>query len=181
MAVDEPSALWAIYKRLGRGLGVYLARNIGGVILGLAPLVLILFLAIEPLLGVASQAAGRLVATPAAADVTIVQPTSSTAGRIEGGRLPAPVDDVDLASRIAICTSGSACGTLATLGFQTIEAEASETVIVRAPHGQWSPFWPWLSGAEFLFYACFFITMTVTLIVPLRRRTSSMGQDLAQE
>ncbi len=184
LKVDEPAQLWLQYKILGRNLGVYLARNLGGIVLGLLPLVLILLFLAEPLFDASASRAERLVAVPDDAGIVITQPTSAASGEISAPDLASAIDVPDLTRRIGFCIGSFQCTTLETLGFDDaipVEPEASRTVIVRADRGRWSPLWPWLSGLEFLFYTTFFVIMTVGLVVPFSRHRRSVGEDLAQK
>ncbi len=176
LTVDEPAQLWAVYRKLLGGLGIYLARNMGGIVLGLLPMILILVFVADPLFGVAAKRAQEMVVVPANGSLTFEQPIDDSPGTLTGALIPDPQPLESLAARVGMCPGTFSCLTLETLGFEVVPlapAESETTIIVRAARGEWSPFWPWIAGPEFVFYLSFFIVMTVALIIPIRRSKPS--------
>ena len=141
----------AAYRRLGVTFGIYLARNLGGLLAGFLPLAIAGYM-LNALLFVPWDGRSSSLATWPAA-LTVKQIASGyvvsaphLAGPIRLG--PAPV-------KAALCDGTLTCILVTVLNFERIVPEAdgaiSGTILVRSGGPVWNPLFPWLNDLEFVF------------------------------
>ena len=173
LLVGEDEDFWPHYKQLLSSTFGYVGRQLGGVIVAFAPLI-ILMLFVSPLImqlwerdagwAVFPADVGTLssATSPAPADAAQHILTLANGEHIE---LPAEPGSV------AVCESQSlACLVLAGFSFHTLEVDNELTaqygpIVVRATRDDWNPLFPYLSDPEFLFFLSLSIASVLFIFV----------------
>lgn len=152
LTVEETSAFFRLYGRLGRLLGPYLARNLGGTLAGCLPVaVIVLFLA-APVFERWDARAERVTLAP-----------ESAAGLLS---TPVPYHG----ARTGYCSSAGYCTLLAALDFRVVQLDRPDVpyAVVRGYHSDVNPLWPFLSDLEATFFVAFVLSMLAGLLWPRR-------------
>lgn len=168
LAVDEPAALLRLYGRLGRDVGGYVLRNLGGLVLACAPVGVFLLLAGSPVLtlwdrgaeGVAFYPSRQAWESVAPADLRLDDATPESVGRT------------------AICWSAGRCLLFELLAFRVVEQPApaqmeAAYVVARAGRGDGNFLWPYLNDLEFVFLCALMVGSFGTLF---RRRSAARSE-----
>lgn len=154
LQVEDTGAFLRLYRRLGGLLGVYLARNLGGMVLACLPMIAML-LTVAPMVFEAWDArAQRVTLVPQSAAQYVSLPSSG------------PVE------RTGYCSSAAYCTLFAALDFKVVEVEQNlPYAVVRADHSDINPLWPFLSDIEAAFLFTFILSTLVGLLWPSRKRS----------
>ena len=170
----EEDRFWHYYWGIVRDSGKYVIRQLAGLALALAPLVVALVLFAPGLLAQWDRNAEYAVFPPDAAFVSRVasadelgESTPMTLELSTGNTVPLSSNP----GGQVLCQPGRlACLVLQGFGFTAIEVdpEVSGTttlIIARTDHNDWNPLWPYLSDPEFLFFASLVVASIVLLFV----------------
>ncbi|MEC9375395.1 MAG: sulfotransferase [Pseudomonadota bacterium] len=153
LLVGQAENFWPAYKAIIINLSVYITRQIGGLILAFAPLIVaVLFLGPKFIalweedkqLAVFPLDFGEIKTNDGIKELVL-----STGEKI---KLPLGSGNIAYCSRNTIF-----CLTLQSMGFKTfvrpefVKKEA-RPIIIRATNDDWNPFWPYLNDPEFIFF-----------------------------
>jgi hypothetical protein len=147
--VEETRAFVRLYGRLGRLLGPYVARNLGGMAAACLPLILV-SLTVAPMLFDAWDARAerrRLVYPNAEIPLSLPPPESA---------------------RVGYCSAPRWCLVFAALDFEVVELREAGVpwAVSRGDHGAVNPLWPFLGDLEAAFLAAFVLTMFAAFLWP---------------
>lgn len=175
---DDEANFWQHYRTIIVSTLRYIARQLGAVAAGVAPLVLIFIFA------------GSSVFTLWARDarVTVIPNTGYDLQRGDEGQThshvitlangkPHPVNP--LTGATALCPPANfTCFVLRGFGFTVVDVEPEALVdgapvLVRATRDDWNPLWPYLSDPEFLF----FLGLTIGSVLAMRRSSQRNKTD----
>lgn len=172
ISVDDTAVFLRLYKQLALTAGSYMVRNLSGMVLSCAPLIIIVLTVGMHLFNgwdAQGERRGEQVAVIPAGAAILEEPGPSGTRRVklsgnhENIVLDGPV------TRTGICWSTLRCATLKLLGFQVIRLqppvdEDVQPFIVRTDHDNWNPLWPYLGSLEFVFYLAVVIVVSTTLL-----------------
>lgn len=148
LTVDEPSALLGLYGRLGRDVGGYVLRNIGGIVLACVPVAAFLLLVAPTALALWARGAEQVALYPSPA----AWQSPAVAGVDVAAAGPGEV------GRTAVCWSTGRCLLFELLAFRVVEKPEpvvadAPYLVARADRGSANFLWPYLNDLEFVF-AC---------------------------
>ena len=166
---DDPSEFLTLYKKFLTNLGVYLIRNLAGLVIGILPLVLTLTYIHPILVDQWSQEPSRIEVFPTATAKFVIKSPSdsddSSAGFLTLNDKTVAIDDWTVKN--GICQSTLDCLLLDLLGFKitVLENETDDMqyfAILRHSFEDDNPLWPYLSDLEFYFLIAFSFASTFT-------------------
>ncbi len=177
---DRADDFLGLYKRLIVGVGGYLVRNLGGLVLACLPMVLVLAFLAPPGLDAWGRRANRVATLPQIGETVIAEAQTSRLGDEAESRLRLTIGATEVSlsglhSRTAICWSPTYCTLFYLLGFevrQTPEAlvAGAPFVVIRPDHGDDNWLWPYLSDLEFAFWVALLLTTCGASVLPRRKR-----------
>jgi hypothetical protein len=153
LRVEETRVFVSLYAHLGRLLGPYLARNLGGTVLACLPMVLILVFLAAPVFEAWDAKAQRVTLAPPDAARRLAMPVPYRTGRT------------------GYCSSAGYCTLLAALDFHVVALPQPDVpyAVLRADHDDVNPLWPFLSDIEAAFFLAFALSTAIGLL--WRRRS----------
>lgn len=167
----DEDRFWLHYGNVIRQSAVYIGRQLFGLLLAFAPLVLA-FIVLGPWI---------ISKWDRDAKITVHPPTAGTVSvrSIEAGDPPQIVLTLENGYEIAlaeksgsqvVCQPGRiACLILLGFGFTAVSLDqassgVADLVIIRADHNDWNPLWPYLNDPEFLFFLSLSLCSVVLLV-----------------
>lgn len=188
MQVEDTVGLLRLYRKLFSGVARYFSGNIIGLVIGLLPVVLLLYF-VSPAVDAYRNRDINMVEVFPANIATLTRNSAPLDSRSDTARTLYEVERTaevmltvnstriimdNLQKKTGICWSYWYCALFETLGFDVIETGTALTylssyIVVRPDHGTDSLFWPILNDIESVFMFTFFITNIVVFVGDKRR------------
>jgi len=163
-----------LYRQLGVSLSRYLGRNIGGLILGCLPLIVLTLALSAWLFRPWDARAGRpSVYPPGAATLRLRDAGGPLLLNIPNAAEPIAIESRDPV-RMAVCWDMPRCLLLQSLDFSVTTRNAPigakfGAIIVRPDYASWNPLFPYLNDLEFVFFCMTPVGVAGAFIVRRRR------------
>lgn len=174
-ATDETSEFLKLYKRLLITVGRYVGRNLAGLFLACAPIVLVLVFVAPLVLDAWGKHADGIAAVPPLTPSPELQFSTQGDGPFTLQSHGATIPIQQRVSRTAVCRSWGTCSLFGLLGFHVVEDSAAlaadqDYLVVRPSHDDGNFLWPYLSDLEFAFFLAFMIATLLSFLLPARKR-----------